>query len=160
MDRKLIDSITRASWCSSCRARIGIPCTDTFGVPMIPPHPSRQKLAAERFPKLAEAIAAAAQEMALAAAAEKAAAQVRKEKRLHQTGRTSTGQFAPGASGNPSGRPRKGAKIQKLQEQLSQALETLTGSAGPLPPAAKVSGAMPPPAAEPVAEGHGAGGHA
>lgn len=129
MDRKLVDSITRATRCPGCNARIGTHCADEFGVPVNPPHPSRQRLAATRFPKLGEAIAAAAQEMALLAAAQEAEAQTRKKEQLAQAGRNpKTGQFASGVSGNPAGRPRKDVKARRLQEKLSAALETLAGA--------------------------------
>lgn len=138
MDRTLINSITRATRCPGCNARIGTHCADKFGVPVNPPHPSRQRLAAARFPQLGEAIAAAAQETTLRAAAEAAGAHARKEEHLVQSGRTAAGQFAPGASGNPAGRPSKDVKARRLQEKLSAALASLAGAAGGQGPAKPV----------------------
>lgn len=72
MNSRLACSIVRASACR-CGARIGQKCADRFGVPLAP-HPDRQKRAADRFPAIAEALAAAAASLRLAEPSGSAAA--------------------------------------------------------------------------------------
>lgn len=132
MDHRLAAAIVRASACR-CGARIGQKCRDRrYGVPARSPHPTRQHRAGERFPKIAAALAEAKAAKAARLAAismrqlQNAAALLETlplravakryrvavptlRKYLKRAGlykpAAHFGQWKPGQSGNPKGRP-------------------------------------------------------
>lgn len=128
MNSRLSGSIIRASACR-CGARIGQKCKDQYGVP-VPPHPDRQKRAANRFPSIAEALSGLSAGEPPAPSADQQKAE--RNRRLLESGRTATGQFSPGRSGNPRGRPRgtSGTRQQRANQlELARLMLTNTDMA-------------------------------